>query len=169
MREELLKLNLEELGDEGSREVEDDGSALAAGGLGDLEGGLAAMREEVSLDVEELCAVDERGDLGRLEVRRREHLGGTERRAQRSVVAGDHHGASARLGRRRLHLVCRLNTLGLVRLLERLLQIVVADRPNVRHRALGKDIGSGPSGVLSRTTRNVSHLGVGHNVVVAAR
>lgn len=167
VREELLKLDLEELGDEGRAQVQHDGPALGAGGLGDLESGLDAVREEVALDVEELGVGDERGDLGRLQVRGREHLGGPQRRAQRAVVARNHDSASACLGRRGLHLVRRLDALGLVGLLERRLQVVVADRANVCDRAGGQDVSGSSGSVLRGTTGNIVDLGVSDNVVVA--
>lgn len=62
--EKLLKLDLEELGNEGSREVEDNSLAGGRSGLGDLKGRLDTVGEEEATNVEELGAVDEGSDLG---------------------------------------------------------------------------------------------------------
>ena len=105
VREELLELDLEELRDERGGKVQDDRLAVRAGSLGDLHGGLETVREEVTLDVDELCARDELGDLRGLEVGGGEFLSGTQGGAERSVVAGDDDGAGSGLGRGRLDLV----------------------------------------------------------------
>ena len=138
--EERLELHLEELGDEGSRQVQDDSLAMGASTLGDLESRLDAVGQEVTLDVEVLGPVEELGNLGLGEVVRGELLGGSEGRHERSVVVRDKHGTGARLGRGRLDLVGGLDVLGVVGGLERLFQVVVSDRTNVRDRASGEDV-----------------------------
>ena len=131
MRQEGLELSLEELGDEGGRQVEDDSLSLGRRRLGDLEGRLETVREEVALDVEELGARGQLGDLGGGEVSGGELLGSSEGGAERTVVAGDDDGAGTRAGRGRLDLVSGLHVLGVVGVLERLLQVVVTDGPDV--------------------------------------
>lgn len=108
--EELVDLSLEELGDEGSREVhgEDLGGTRESGvtvsywssvaflvieshlartgrALGELESGLKAVGEEEASEVEELSLVDEGLNLGGVEVVDGERLRGAEGRAEGTV------------------------------------------------------------------------------------
>lgn len=140
MGQELFKLNLEELGDKGGRQVEGDDLALGGGVLGDFERTLDAVGEKVAFDVKVLGAVDERGNLGLGEVGRGELLGGTEGGAEGTVVAGKNDGAGARLGGGRLDLVGRDDALGFVGLLEGVFEVVVADGADVGDRLGGVDV-----------------------------
>lgn len=183
MGQELFKLNLEELGDKGGRQVEGDDLALGGGVLGDFERTLDAVGEKVAFDVKVLGAVDERGDLGLGEVGRGELLGGTEGGAEGTVVAGKNDGTGARLGGGRLDLVGRDDALGFVGLLEGVFEVVVADGADVGDRLGGVDVlcrvsaagvksfswtyRGGTGGVLGGTTGDVGDVGVGDDVVVA--
>lgn len=167
MGQELFKLNLEELGYKGGRQVEGDDLALGGGVLGDFERTLDAVGEKVAFDVKVLGAVDERGDLGLGEVGRGELLGGTEGGAEGTVVAGKNDGAGARLGGGRLDLVGRDDALGFVGLLEGVFEVVVADGADVGDRLGGVDVRGGTGGVLGGTAGDVGDVGVGDDVVVA--
>lgn len=136
----LFELNLEELRNEWSAQVQDDSLALGAECLGDLNDGLDTVRQKVSLNVEELGRVDDRGDLGLGEVVRSEFLGGSKGGAQVSVVASNDDGASTSSGRSRLDLVRRVNTFGLVGLFQGLHEVVVTDRSNVGDRVGREDV-----------------------------
>lgn len=167
VRKNLFQLHLEELGNERSREIQHDRLASRRSGLGDVQGALETVSQKVTLDVEELGVREELADLGGVEVRGRKHLGGAEGGAQGSVVVGADDGAGTGTSRRGLGLVRRLDTFGVVGLLESSLQVVVTDRTDVRDRAFGKHVGGSTSGVLGGTSGNVVNLGVGDDVVVA--
>jgi hypothetical protein len=138
--EDLLKLDLEELGDERCRQVKHDRLTRRARRLGDLEDGLDTVRKKVSLNVEELGARDKLGDIRCGQVGRSELLGSTQRGAQGPVVVCANDGTGAGLGGGGLDLVCGLNALGLVGLLEGSLQVVVTDRTDVGDGSVGKDV-----------------------------
>lgn len=76
--QELIKLDLEELGNERRAQVEGDDLSSAGSGLGDLHGGFDAVGKEETTDVEELCVVDVFLDLGLGQVRGGELFGGSE-------------------------------------------------------------------------------------------
>lgn len=76
--QQLIQLNLEELGDKRRAQVECDDLAPSGGGLGDLHGGFDAVGEEESTNVEEFGVVDVFLDLGLCEVRGGELFGGSE-------------------------------------------------------------------------------------------
>lgn len=140
MGQELFELNLEELGDKGGRQVEDDDLALGGRILGNLEGTLDTVGEEIALDVKVGRAVDNAGDVRVGEMGRREFLGGTEGGAEGTVVVGENDGTGARLGGGRLDLVGGEDALGLVGLLQCVPEVVVADGADVGDRVGGEDV-----------------------------
>lgn len=138
--ENLLELNLEELRDERSRQVQDDSLALVAVRFGDLDDRFDTVGEEVTFNVKVLGRVDDAGDLGLGQMVRGEHLGGSKGGAQVPVVTGDDDGASSSSGRRGLNLVGRVDTFGLVGLLEGLHQVVISDRSDVGNGSSWSDV-----------------------------
>lgn len=140
MGQELFELDLEELGDKGGRQVEDDDLALGGGILGNLEGTLDTVGEKVALNVKVVGAIDDVGDVGVGEMGRGEFLGGTEGGAEGTVVVGENDGTGAGLGGGRLDLVGGEDALGLVGLLEGVFEVVVADRADVGDRVGGEDV-----------------------------
>lgn len=140
MGQELFELNLEELGDKGGGQVEDDDLALGGGILGNLEGALDPVGEEIAFDVKVVGAVDNVGDVGVGEMGGGEFLGGTEGGAEGTVVVGEDDGTGAGLGGGRLDLVGGEDALGLVGLLERVFEVVVADGADVGDRVGGEDV-----------------------------
>jgi len=98
------------------------------------------MGEEVTFDVKEFGGIDDTGNLGFGQVIGRELLGGSKGSTQVSVVAGDDDCTSTSSGWGRLDLVGRVNTFGLVCLLESLHEIVITDGSNVGDRAGREDV-----------------------------
>lgn len=78
VRQELIKGDLEELGDEGSAQVESDDLSSTGSGLGNLHGGFDTVGEEETTNVEEFGVVDVFLDFGLGEVRGGELFGGSE-------------------------------------------------------------------------------------------
>ena len=97
------------------------------------------MREEVAFDVVHLGSIDERGDLGRGEVLLLELLCRGKRGDEGAVVARDDDRARAGL-LALLDEVDLVKALALVRLLELLREIVVADAAGVDDRVWGEDV-----------------------------
>lgn len=122
-------------------EIQIQGTYLARLGrlLRNLECRLGAVRKEVALDVEYLRGLHERRDLGRRQVSLVELLRRGEGRDERAMVAGDDDRARARLLTLR-HLIDLVKALALVRRLELLREVVVADAPRIDHRVWGQDV-----------------------------
>lgn len=114
VREESLELDLEELRDEWSRQVEDDGFTPRRGSLGDLDGGFDTVGEKVAFNVKVFGAGQELLDLWFGEVVWGKRLGSSESSDEGSVVARDDDGTGAGFGRGGLDLVGRLDIFGVV-------------------------------------------------------
>lgn len=78
VRQELVKGDLEELGDEGSAQVESDDLSSTGSGLSDFHGGFDTVGQEETTNVEEFGVVDVFLDFGLGEVRGGELFGGSE-------------------------------------------------------------------------------------------
>ena len=97
------------------------------------------MREEVALDVEDFCGVDEGRDLRRGEVRFLELLRRGEVRDERAVVASDDDRARTRLFAL-LDEVALVEAFARVRCLQLLCELIVADAADIHDGVRGKDI-----------------------------
>ena len=102
--------------------------------LRDLERRLRAVRQEVSFDIVDLRGLDERRDLRRGQVSLVKLLRRGEVRHKRTVVAGDYNRARPSL-LSRLDEVDLVKTLALVRRLELLRELIVADATGEHNRA----------------------------------
>lgn len=140
MGQELFELDLEELGDKGGRQVEEDDLALGGRILGNLKRTLDTVGEKVALDVKVVGAIDNVRDVGVGEMGGGEFLGGTEGCAEGTVVVGEDDGTGAGLGGGGLDLVGGEDAVGLVGLLESVFEVVVADRADVGDRVGGEDV-----------------------------
>lgn len=164
--QELLELDLEELGNKGGREVEDDDLALSTGLLGNLEGRDDTVSQEESSNVKELCIVQQGLDLGLLKVVRGELFSSLKGGAERPVVTSDHHGAGTRSGVL-VDLVGGLDTLLVVGSTELVSELVLSDRSNVSNVLCGQDVGGSSSGVLGGTSSEIGNLVILDDFIVA--
>lgn len=155
--DDALKLSLEELGDEGGREVE--GEDLASGRclLAELLHGLDTVGEEESTNVEQLSTVDDLGDLRGRQMRLLEHLSSTQSGDKGSVMASDDRSAGTGL-LALLDLVDLIDTFAAVSGLELLGEIIVTNAAGVHDGASWEVVGSSPGSVLGSTTSNVDDL-----------
>ena len=157
IRHHLIYLRLEELRNEGSRQVEGEWLARFFGMLRNDQSTFHTVRKEEATNVEELGCLNSRLGFLRVQMRFVKLLSSAKVCAKRAVMACNHH--SARACWRVIHdLVDRLQTFTLIRSTQLLSKIIVADTSKIRSRSLGQGVLRAASCVLSSTTSDVRHL-----------
>lgn len=130
VRQNAVQLVLEELGDEGSREVEHKDLVLGGSLLGESQDGGNADSQVVATDVEDLSLLDEGPDVGLLQVLDLVLIGSSEVSAHAAVVAGDDDTALAG-GLHIVDTVLGVNASLLTGLLQDLGILILTDAANV--------------------------------------
>lgn len=130
VRQNAVQLLLEELGDEGRREVEHEDLVLGGSLLGEGQNGGNTDSQVVATDVVELSLLNERPDVGLLQVLNLVLVGSGEVSAHAAVVTGDDDTALA--GRLRIvDTVLGVDTSLLAGLLQDLAILVLTDAADV--------------------------------------
>lgn len=161
----LVKGFFEELGNERGGKVDNEDLVVGGSLLPKGEDGIGANGEVVTTNVVELSTLDELPDVLSLQVLQVVMVGGTEIRAQASVVAGNDHTASTG-GDLGVDSVLDSKTNLLDGITEGGGVLVVTDTTKVHDAVLGQDVLSTAGGVLSGTTSNQLGIVVVQQVLV---
>lgn len=148
-----IKGLLEELADEGGGEGKDEGLVAAGSLLGELHDGGRADGEVVATDIVDLSVLDERPDLGLLQVLKIVVVGGTELSAHGAVVAGNDNTATAGVDLR-VDTVLNAETSLLDSIVEDGGVLVVTNTTEIDDAVGREEVLSTAGGILGSTTSN---------------
>jgi hypothetical protein len=156
---------LEELGNEGSREREDEWLVVLSSLLGELHNGRRADSEVETTDVVDLSVLNELPDLGLLQMVKIIVVGSTEVSAQASVVTSDDGTATASL-LLRIDTVLNSKASSLDSIVKNGRVLVVTSTTDVDDTVGRKDVLGASSTVLSSTAGNELGIVVVEEILV---